>query len=302
MKKKKKRKHCSSSSTRAPSSHADHARGTGASRRDERGSAEKEESKEESKRGGRRGRAGEYWREPRMPLCLSFAPLLFSSLALLLPWEITDTPLAPPRSRVSLRALAPPTHRAGATRRGRCDTTGREARKEDLDAERLCMVLRSRKRGGKGGRVALGEDSDDDRTGFFLLFFLRVIGETNHSFSSFSLLGERPFSRERAVSSSLCLLSRRERECDRGCCCSTSTRPRRRCRRRLQSSSSAAKHGQSPAPPSPLLFLQASRRAVAGLSHAAAIPAASPWPLLMRPLERSTRRLSGEGGIEVIER
>ena len=148
-KKKKKRKHCPPSSTRAPSSHADHARGTGASRRDERGSAEKEESKEESKRGGRRGRAGEYWREPRMPLCLSFAPLLFSSLALLLPWEITDTPLAPPRSRVSLRALAPPTHRAGATRRGRCDTTGREARKEDLDAERLCMVLRSRKRGGE---------------------------------------------------------------------------------------------------------------------------------------------------------
>ena len=238
--------------------------------------------------------------------CLSASLLLLSFFPLaLLPWEITDTPLAPPRSRVSLRALAPPTHRAGATRRGRCDTTGREARKEDLDAERLCMVLRSRKRGGKGGWVALGENSDDDRTGFFLLFFLRVIGETNHSFSSFSLLGERPFSRERAVSSSLCLLSSRERECDRGCCCSTSTRPRRRCRRRLrrlQSSSSAAKHGQSPALPSPLLFLQASRRAVAGLSPAAAIPAASPWPPLMRPLERSTRHLSGEGGIEVIER
>jgi hypothetical protein len=52
--------------------------------------------------------------------------------------------LYPPRSGVSLRALAPPTHRAGATRRGRCDATGREARKEDLDAERLCMIPRKR--------------------------------------------------------------------------------------------------------------------------------------------------------------
>jgi len=55
-------------------------------------------------------------------------------------------PLPPPRSGVWLRALAPPTHRAGATRRGRCDATGREARKEDLDAERLCMIPKFSKR------------------------------------------------------------------------------------------------------------------------------------------------------------
>ena len=142
--------------------------------------------------------------------------------------------------------------------------------------------------------------------GFFIFFSPSHWRNQSLFFLFFSFRRETLLKRKSSLlSSSLCLLSRRERECDRGCCCSTSTRPRRRCRRRLrrlQSSSSAAKHGQSPAPPSPLLFLQASRRAVAGLSPAAAIPAASPWPPLMRPLERSTRRLSGEGGIEVIER
>lgn len=238
--------------------------------------------------------------------CLSASLLLLSFFPLLLFFFLGRSPTlrSPPRARgfrsarLHLQLTARARHGAGAatprgarpgrrtwTRRGSAwfFEVGREGGKEvGLRWERILTTT------GRGF--------------FYYLFFLRVIGETNHSFSSFSLLGERPFSRERAVSSSLCLLSRRERECDRGCCCSTSTRPRRRCRRRLQSSSSAAKHGQSPAPPSPLLFLQASRRAVAGLSPAAAIPAASPWPPLMRPLERSTRRLSGEGGIEVIER
>jgi len=139
--------------------------------------------------------------------CLSASLLLLSFFPLaLLPWEITDTPLAPPRSRVSLRALAPPTHRAGATRRGRCDTTGREARKEDLDAERLCMVLRSRKRGGKGGWVALGEISDGDRTGFFYFFFSESLAKPITLFPLF-LFSERDPSQEKEQSPLLFSLS-----------------------------------------------------------------------------------------------
>ena len=144
--------------------------------------------------------------------CLSASLLLLSFFPLaLLPWEITDTPLAPPRSRVSLRALAPPTHRAGATRRGRCDTTGREARKEDLDAERLCMVLRSRKRGGKGGWVALGEISDGDRTGFFYFFFSESLAKPITLFPLF-LFSERDPSQEKEQSPRLSVSSREESE------------------------------------------------------------------------------------------
>ena len=81
-------------------------------------------------------------------LCLSFF------LFLLFLWALFDHPdhhfACDPRARrVWLRALAAtPTHRAGATRRGRCDATGREARKEDLDAERLCISSSKRRKGG----------------------------------------------------------------------------------------------------------------------------------------------------------
>ena len=67
-----------------------------------------------------------------------FPPCCFLLFALL--FDHSTRSLPTPRAPLLRSALIVPTHRAGATRRGRCDATGREARKEDLDAERLCMI------------------------------------------------------------------------------------------------------------------------------------------------------------------
>ena len=138
---------------------------------------------------------------------------------------------------------------------------------------------------------------------FFFFFFFLPLPRKNQSIShSLFLFFSDPLSRARAVSSLLSVssLAQRERvrECDLSCyCCSTSnTRPPCRCRRPFRQS--AAKHAeQSQSPPPPFVPQTSRRAAVAGLSPAVpAIPVASPWSSLQRPLERSTRRPSGEEG------